>query len=138
MRRLWILLLTEFKAWRQDPITAVGGILPPLIILIAFSVMFGERPTFKIALINRDTGPYGEVLRAAIQETLSPFDVPYYDISPLSEPESWAAFAQYRLDGIWVVPEDFSARIEAGEGPAIDMHFSNYIDDLAKNHRCSC
>lgn len=75
MRRLWILLLTEFKAWRQDPITAVGGILPPLIILIAFSVMSGERPTFKIALINRDTGPYCAVLRAAIQETLSPFDV---------------------------------------------------------------
>jgi ABC-type multidrug transport system permease subunit len=135
MRRLWIILLTEFKSWRNDPITAVGGILPPLIILIAFSIMFGARPTFKIALINNDAGSYGEVLRETLTETLSPFDVPYYDISPLPEAEAWAEYERYHLDGVWVVPQDFTERIKAGQNPQIDMYFSNYIDDLAKNHR---
>lgn len=135
MRRLWIIFLTEIKTWRQEPITAIGGILPPLIILIAFSVMFGERPTFKIALLNHDAGAYGEVLRQAIHETLSPFDVPYYDISSLPESEAWDAYRQYHLDGIWVVPQNFSARIQTGQNPEIEMYFSNYIDDLAKNHR---
>ena len=101
MKRLWILLMTEFKTWRKDPVTAVGGIIPPLIILIAFSIMFGSRPTFKIALINHDQGGYGEVLREAINETISPFNVPYYDISPLSEKEAWQAYQQYQLDGVW-------------------------------------
>ncbi|TFG49600.1 MAG: ABC transporter permease, partial [Anaerolineales bacterium] len=32
-------------------------------------------------------------------------------------------------------PEDFSQRITTGENPAIDMHFMNYNDDRAKNHR---
>lgn len=135
MRRLWIILLTEFKSWRQDPISAIGGILPPLIIMIAFSIMFGARPTFKIAFINNDEGNYGEVLRQAINETISPFGVPYYDISPLSESEAWQAYHEYRLDGVWVVPPDFSTRLEAGQEPEIEMYFSNYIDDLAKNHR---
>lgn len=135
MRRLWIIFLTEIKAWRHDPMTAIGGILPPLIILIAFSIMFGARPTFQIALINHDSGNYGEVLRQAIQETISPFDVPYYDISPLSETEAWEAYRRYQLDGIWVVPSDFSERIQSSQKPEIEMYFSNYIDDLAKNHR---
>ena len=34
-----------------------------------------------------------------------------------------------------MVPEDFSENIEAEKNPEIEMHFSNYIDDLAKNHR---
>ncbi|MCB0202437.1 MAG: ABC transporter permease [Anaerolineae bacterium] len=135
MRRLWIILSTEFKSWRQDPVSAIGGILPPLIILLAFSIMFGARPTFKIAFIDNDEGKYGEVLRQAIDDTISPFDVPYYDISTVSETEAWEAYQQNHLDGIWVIPEDFSARLEAGEEPEIEMYFSNFIDDSAKNHR---
>lgn len=135
MRRLWIILSTEFKSWRQDPVSAVGGILPPLIILIAFSIMFGARPTFKIAFINYDQGSYGDLVREAIEETISPFDVPYYDISPLSEAQAWEAYGQNHLDGIWVIPEDFSERIKAGQEPHIEMYFSNFIDDAAKNHR---
>ncbi|MCB8923273.1 MAG: ABC transporter permease [Ardenticatenaceae bacterium] len=135
MRRLWIILSTEFKSWRQDPVSAIGGILPPLIILIAFSIMFGARPTFKIAFINHDEGNYGELLRQAIEETISPFNVPYYDISTLSETEAWEVYQQNHLDGIWVVPDDFSARVDAGQEPEIEMYFSNFIDDAAKNHR---
>ncbi len=135
MKRLWIILSTKFKSWRQDPVSAIGGILPPLIILIAFSIMFGARPTFKIAFINHDKGDYGEILRQAIEETISPFDVPYYDISTQSETEAWEVYEQNHLDGIWVVPEDFSERVDAGQGPEIKMYFSNFIDDAAKNHR---
>ena len=135
MKRLWILLSTEFKTWRKDPVTAVGGILPPLIILIAFSIMFGTRPTFKIAFVDHDQGEYSHMLRESINDTISPFNVPYYDISSLSEEEAWQAYQNYQLDGIWVIPEDFSDRVAAGDNPEIEMHFSNYIDDLAKNHR---
>ena len=135
MRRLWIILRTEIKAWRRDPITTMGGILPPLLMLIAFSLMFGERPTFKIAVIDDDTGPAGGVLRQAFDDTLSPFGAPYYDVLPLSEAEAWAALRSYEIDAVWVIPADFSQRVEAGSSPQVEMHFSNYIDDLAKNHR---
>ncbi len=135
MYRLWIILRTEIKAWRADPITAFGGLLPPFFILLAFSLMFGERPTLKIALVNHDSGSAGAILRQALNETLSPFGYPYYDLSPLSEVEAWQAFHAYQLDGVWVIPEGFSQRVTTGTNPQIEMHFGNYIDDLAKNHR---
>lgn len=41
MHRLWIILRTEIKAWRADPITTLGGLIPPFFILLAFNLMFG-------------------------------------------------------------------------------------------------
>lgn len=135
MYRLWIILRTEIKAWRADPFTAMGGLIPPLFILLAFNLMFGSRPTFKIAFINHDAGTTGEILHQALQETLSPFGFPYYDLIPLSEAEAWQSFKANRLDGVWVIPADFSQRVTEATNPHIEMHFSNYIDDFAKNHR---
>jgi hypothetical protein len=53
----------------------------------------------------------------------------------MPEDQAWQAFEAYRLDAVWVIPEDFSQRLAQGQSPHIDMHFSNYIDDMAKNDR---
>jgi len=53
----------------------------------------------------------------------------------MSEEEALRDFEGYRVDGVWVIPPDFSARLEAGDNPTIAMYFSNYNDDRAKNHR---
>ena len=135
MRRFWILFVTELKAWRHDPITALGGFIPTLFILIAFGLLFGGRLTFKIAVLNRDQGSYGTVLRGTFDEVLSPFGTPYYDIVDLPETEAWADYYDHRIDGVWIIPADFSERVEEGQAPQIDMYFSNYNDDRAKNHR---
>jgi hypothetical protein len=135
MRRFWILLRTELLAWRHDPITALGGLIPALFLLIAFALLFGGRLTFKIAIINHDAGPYGAILRRTFDEVLSPFGTPYYDVSALTEEAAWAAYHAHRLDGVWVIPQDFTERLDTGENPVVAMHFSNYNDDRAKNHR---
>jgi hypothetical protein len=135
MRRFWILLIAELKAWRHDPITALGGLVPPLFMLIAFGLLFGGRLTFKVAVQNFDTGPYGVVLRQTFDDVMSPFGTPYYDAFDLPEDKAWAQYRAHRLDGLWVIPADFSERVTAGQSPQIDMYFSNYNDDRAKNHR---
>jgi hypothetical protein len=135
MKRFWILFRTELKAWRHDPVTALGGFIPAIFILLAFGLLFGGRLSLKIAFVNHDAGPYGAILLETLTETLSPFGSSYYDVEALSEEETWAAYDELRIDGVWVVPEDFSQRIEAGRNPGVEMHFSNYIDDRAKNHR---
>jgi len=136
MRRFWIIFKTEFNVWRHDPITAMGGIIPSMFILIAFALLFGGRLSFKIAVINKDQGNYGQKLLDTFEEVISPLDnQPYYAVQSLNETEAWQAFQTYRIEGIWVIPEDFSERIEAGQDPQIDMHFMNYNDDRAKNHR---
>jgi hypothetical protein len=135
MKRFRILLSTELRAWRRDPITALGGFIPPLFILIAFGLLFGGRLTFQVALINHDVGPYGQRLRGVFDEVLSPFGTPYYDALDLSEAEAFEQLQGHRIDGVWVVPADFSGRLVAGDRPRVEMHFSNYNDDRAKNHR---
>ncbi len=135
MKRFWILLKTELLAWRKDPITAMGGFIPPLLILIAFSLLFGGRLTFKIGWINHDAGEYGEMLRQTILEVQSPFDMPYYDLTVGTDEEIWAAYESFEIDGLWVIPEDFSTRLTAGDQPSFKMYFTNYNDDRAKNHR---
>jgi len=136
MRRLWILLKTEFNVWRHDPITAMGGIIPCFFILIAFALLFGGRLSFPIAVINNDRGQYGQELLDTFEGVISPLDnQPYYEVKPLSERQAWKAFQEYRIEGIWIIPEDFSERIMSGKNPSLDMHFMNYNDDRAKNHR---
>jgi len=135
MKRIWILLRIEFKAWQREPITALGGFIPPFFILLAFGLLFGGRLSFKIGFINQDAGPFGALLRNTLTEVNSPFDTPYYDVTEGTEQEIWDAYRAHRLDGVWVIPGDFSARIEAGDQPKFEMHFNNYNDDRAKNHR---
>ncbi len=136
MKRFWILFLTEWKTWRHDPITALGGLIPPMMLLIAFGVLFGGDLGFKIAVINHDQGQYGEQLVETIQTTISPLgNAPYYRIIPYTEAEAWLAYQEFRLEGIWVIPEDFSQKINHGETAQLEMVFSNYNDDRAKNHR---
>jgi len=136
MRRLWILIKTEFNVWKKEPITALGGIIPCLFILIAFALLFGGRLSFPIAVINNDQGQYGQVLIDTFEKAISPLDnQPYYEVKSFSENQAWKAFEEYRIEGIWIIPEDFSERITSKNNPSIDMHFMNYNDDRAKNHR---
>ena len=136
MKRLWILFKSEFNAWRYDPITAIGGILPPSLILIAFALLFGGRLSFKIAVVNLDQGSYGAVLRQSFDQVISPLNnMPYYDVEDMDREDAMRLFETYRVEGVWIIPPDFSSRLESGENPTISMHFSNYNDDRAKNHR---
>ena len=63
MRRFWILLSTEIKALVRDPISVLGGFIAPGILMVAFGLLFGGPLSFHIAVINRDAGPWGAVLR---------------------------------------------------------------------------
>lgn len=136
MRRLWILFKTEFSVWKHDPITALGGFIPCLIILVAFYLLFGGRLSFKIAVVNNDRGAYGQQLIDTFEDVISPLgNVPYYAIRIEDEEQAWKDYKEYRVEGIWSIPEDFSDRITAGERPEFDMYFTNYNDDRAKNHR---
>jgi ABC-2 type transport system permease protein len=135
MKRFWILLKTELKAWQHDPIPVLGGFLPPTILLIAFGLLFGGRLSFPIAVINHDLGPLGAALVETFGEVSSPFQKPYYQVLDLSEDQAWDAYHANRIDAVWVIPPDFSARLESGQHPHVDMYFGNYNDDRAKNHR---
>jgi len=133
--RMWILLKTEFIAWRRDPITALGGIVPSSFILIAFGLLFGGKLMFPIAVINLDSGPYGQKLIDSISSVESPFEMPYYEIVETEPEKAWDDYEHYRIEGIWEIPAEFSSRIESGDFPQIRMYFNNYLDDRAKNHR---
>jgi len=136
MKRFWILFKSEFFVWKQDPITALGGILPPALILIAFALLFGGRLSFKVAVVNQDEGLMGSILRESFDEVISPLNnLPYYLALDMSLEEAMNAYQGYEVEGVWVIPPGFTRSIEQGDSPNISMYFFNYNDDRAKNHR---
>ena len=136
MKRVWVLFKSEFKVWRHDPITAFGGILPPAFILIAFALLFGGRLSFKVAVVNLDQGTLGGVLRQSFDQVISPLsNAPYYLAQDMNLNEAMGAYERYQVEGIWVIPPDFTDSVVSGEKPALEMYFFNYNDDRAKNHR---
>jgi ABC-type multidrug transport system permease subunit len=129
-------LRIEYLAWIKDPITILGGFIPTLVMLFAFGMLFGGVLSFKIAYINHDEGQAGELLLQTFHEVISPLNhQPYYLVQQLDENEAWHAFDHHQIDGVWVVPKNFSSSIAAGKPGKISMFFSNYNDDRAKNHR---
>lgn len=135
MRRFWILFLTEIKASRNEPISVIGGLILPIVLLFIFGLMFAGERALPIAVINHDIGSMGPILVKTIQTELSPFNSPYYKVINLSEDKAWQAYRDQRIDAVWIIPDDFSARLKKGRNPGIDMHFTNYMDDRGKNHR---
>ncbi|MBN1316234.1 MAG: hypothetical protein JXA42_12220, partial [Anaerolineales bacterium] len=127
---------TEFNAWRHDPITVLGGVLPPGLILISFALLFGGRLSFSIAYVNLDRGDYGLVLRQVFDEAISPLnDSPYYAVKDMDQQQAIQAYQDFRVDAVWIIPIDFTKSIQDGTNPSIKMLFNNYNDDRAKNHR---
>jgi len=136
MKRLWIIFKSEFNVWRHDPITALGGFIPPALILIAFALLFGGRLSFKIAVVNLDQGQEGELLRQSFDEVISPLNnMPYYLALDMDLDGAMEAYENFQVEGVWVIPPDFTRSIESGEDPNLKMDFFNYNDDRAKNHR---
>jgi ABC-2 type transport system permease protein len=136
MKRFWIFFITDFKSWRKKPISTIAGFLPPLLLLVIYGIMFGSgRTAFPVAVINHDSGPYGEMLIETMAEVKSPLEDFYYVPLKLSEAEAWERYDTFKILGVWIIPSDFSRRLLAGEHPQIDVYFRNYNDDRAKNQR---
>lgn len=135
MKRYWILFVTEVKACLHDPISVVGGLILPVVLLFVFGLMFAGERALPIAVINHDTGSSGALLEDTIKSELSPFNSPYYKVVNMSAQEAWKAYHSQQIDAVWVIPADFSTRLKEGHDPNIEMYFTNYMDDRGKNNR---
>jgi ABC-type polysaccharide/polyol phosphate export permease len=135
MKRFWILFITDIKTWRKNPMATMAGFLPALMMLFTFGLLFGGKTAFPVAVVNYDTGDYGELFIETMAEVESPLGGGYYAPMELSEAEAWEKYNSFAIDAVWIIPEDFSQRLLAGDQPKIDEYFQNYNDDRAKNHR---
>jgi len=135
MKRFWILFITDIKTWRKNPMATMAGFLPALMMLATFGLLFGGKTAFPVAVVNYDTGDYGELFIETMAEVESPLGGGYYAPMELSEAEAWEKYNSFAIDAVWIIPEDFSQRLLAGDQPKIDEYFQNYNDDRAKNHR---
>ncbi len=61
--------------------------------------------------------------------------MPYYRALDMEFEEAMHAYKTFQVEGVWVIPADFSKRLDKWENPSVSMYFSNYNDDRVKNHR---
>jgi ABC-type polysaccharide/polyol phosphate export permease len=135
MKRFWILFTADIKTWRKNPMATMAGFLPAIMMLFTFGLLFGGKTAFPVAVVNHDSGAYGELLIETMSEVESPLGGAYYAPMELSEDKAWEKYDTFAIDTVWVIPADFSQRLLAGDQPKIEEYFHNYNDDRAKNHR---
>ena len=66
----------------------MAGFMPALMMLLTFGLLFGGNTAFPVAVVNYDTGAYGDLLIETMAEVESPFGDPYYSPMELSEEEA--------------------------------------------------
>lgn len=124
------------RIFRADPKPILAGIIAPTAILVVFALTFGSFKPFPVSVVNHDRGPLGEALQQEILGQISPLGaIPYFRNA---EPDQEAAMRKYQagqLLGVIVIPEDFTDKFQAAQGPKIVYYFNNYNTDLAKNLR---
>lgn len=127
-------LLLIFAA---DPRPLAAGIIAPSIILIAFTLIFGNLTSLPVSFVNNDSGSYSILLEKTIFSTISPLgNVPYFrSIHVSSEAEALELFTEGSIVAVITVPKDFSERIENHDYPEIDYFINNYNSDFGKNLR---
>lgn len=127
-------LLMLFKA---DPKSIAAGVIAPTIILIVFAFTFGNFVSLKLAVVNDDQGEHGTQLIDAVFRQVSPLgDNPYFaEVEVANEKDAFSLYDKGEVNGILVINNDFSQKVDAGEKASIDYHFNNYNTDMAKNLR---
>lgn len=122
--------------FRADPRAVTAGIIAPTAIILIFALTFGNMASLRVAVVNEDAGPHGSVLAATILGQESPAGGRPYVVSPTDDlTEAERQYAAGESAGYVHIPADFSARLDAGEHPAIGFTFNNYSTDMAKNLR---
>jgi len=135
LRRLWLNFRKDLLIWMHDPITVAGGFIAPLAILVGMGLMFSGFGAVDLAIFNEDKGPYGAQLAQAIWSAESPFGGTYFCDPGFSRADAKDCYRDNYFMGIVDIPPDFSARLEAGDYPAVRYQFNNYHSDFGKNAR---
>lgn len=129
LRKLWSIFLA-------DPKPLAAGIVAPSLILICFSLVFGNFASIPLAIVNEDSGPEGGLLEHEILTQISPLgNMPYFARSGDRLEEAQMDMRKGEIMGLLIIPADFTRRIDAGDKPSIHYVLRNYNTDIAKNLR---
>lgn len=129
LKKLLVLLKSDSKS-------LMAGIIAPTVILLVFFLTLGNFTSFKLAVINQDDGPAGQALEQSIFRQVSPLGhQPYFKKVTANAREAAALYEADRINGIVVIPHDFSQSIKTQKPANITYTFNNYHSDMAKNLR---
>lgn len=126
-------LLTLTKA---DPKSLAAGIIAPTVILIIFALTFGNFVALKLAVVNDDAGELGAAFQETVFSQTSPLSgEPYFEAIETDTDSAQELYEQGKVNGILMIPEDFSEQLASQEPAQILYTFDNYNTDMAKNLR---
>lgn len=121
---------------KADPKSLAAGIIAPTVILIIFALTFGNFASLKLAVVNDDAGEMGAAFQEAVFSQASPLSgEPYFEAVESDAVTAQELYEEGRVNGVLIIPEDFSERFASGEPARVSYAFDNYNTDMAKNLR---
>lgn len=139
MRTHWrvILLATrkEFQVWVRDPKVFAASLLAPLVLLLAFNLIFGRGSAINIAVTDLDRTRVSQRLVELIAAKDSQLGGKYFRVIPLNQAEGERLFGQGRLLAWLTIPGGFGADLAAHRDSTLVLALDNYMSDFAKNVR---
>ena len=121
MDRMWAIVERDLRRFSKSPMLIVMSLILPIVQLVILGYAFGGRVRhLNVALVDQDHGV--EVVRLrelanAVAANAATFTlIPYTD-----EGSALAALRNGRLNGVIIVPPDFSRRVLAGLSPRVAL-----------------
>lgn len=135
LRVLWMTTRKELQVWWRDPKVFAASIFAPLVLLLAFNLIFGRGRAIAIAVTDLDHSPGSGRLVELVGTRPSQLGGTYFRVIPVGPAEGERRFRQGEVLAWLTVPGGFGASLDRRQEAAVHLAIDNYNSDFAKNVR---
>lgn len=125
MNRMLAIVERELRKFLRSPALMMVATIFPLVQLIVLGNAFGGKiRDARVAIVDQDHGPQALRIREAfdaVRANIRTFTPQYYD----NEKDAVIDLRNGKLDGVLVIPPQFSRRVYAGEQPKLGLVVDN-------------
>lgn len=135
LRVILLAIRKELQVWLRDPKVFAASVVAPLVLLLAFNMIFGKGRAIDLAITDLDGSPSSRRLVELIGAQDSQLGGKYFKVAPVGQEEGARLFAQQRLLAWLTIPRGFGENIRERRESTLQLAIDNYNSDFAKNAR---
>ena len=129
LRVIWACARKDIRTALRDRAFTIAGLILPTNILILMSLFVLAGSNAPTAVVMLDQGPLAQAFYTAMSEAHS------FRLQQAAAPEAQALLAAGSVVAVVTVPQEFDARVQAGQPVQIDVQVNNLNTDFTNDVR---